>query len=409
MRNNNYMEIRRQEEIMSRYKFWCDNLVIRQNKDEFSLPINSLNIKLALKYHPKFANRRFEKSTFSGDEMLDGKRITDATHRQICDQLVQIFAISINLSLVRQGISAACDENEINELTNYFDALPDTTTKHLDNWLIKFTGAEDTKLNRILGRKWLIAAAARAVKPGSYSEGMLIMLGRQGCGKSLIMRELCPKLEWYCDTQVDLSDERAVAETYRTKFIIEMGELDVLRKSKNSATKSDITKISYRYRSAYQATYTEIQPQWIYCGSTNDETYLTDTGTERRFWSVRVGDTIDTAGIAAARDAIWREALDAYRAGERWTLTREEIAALDEINAHHKVENPHQETIVEYINSDKPEKITSNYLMRTVLRGEMKSYQQLSNIMRELGYVQARWREDGDTIQTRGYIRQGAK
>lgn len=52
----------------------------------------------------------------------------------------------------------------------------------------------------------------------------------------------------------------------------------------------------------------------------NHETYLRDETGNRRFWPVRCGE-IDVNGLRLARDALWAEAVELFKAGATWWLT----------------------------------------------------------------------------------------
>jgi predicted P-loop ATPase len=83
----------------------------------------------------------------------------------------------------------------------------------------------------------------------------------------------------------------------------------------------------------------------VFAGSTNRDDYLTDPAGERRFWIVRCADAADLEGLAAMRDQLWREALDAYMAGEAWTLSPE-VAALARAAQQHRVEEDPWESVL---------------------------------------------------------------
>ena len=61
----------------------------------------------------------------------------------------------------------------------------------------------------------------------------------------------------------------------------------------------------------------------MFSGSTNRDDYLTDPDGERRFWIAKITASIDLIGLAHVRDALWKEAYDAYLTGEGWHLEGE--------------------------------------------------------------------------------------
>jgi len=49
---------------------------------------------------------------------------------------------------------------------------------------------EDTPLVRAMGQRWLVAAVARALRPGCVADMMPILMGKQGIGKGYALKIL---------------------------------------------------------------------------------------------------------------------------------------------------------------------------------------------------------------------------
>lgn len=385
------------------YGFYHPELVF---SDKGSLPPHPLNLRLALENHPKFQGRRFTFSTFLQKSSVNDQEVSDHTIHVIQEELITIFKKAVKKVDVNQAVEVACHRKEVHEPQAWFNDLPEATTDILDTWLIDYLGAPNTPINRVIGRKWLISAVARTFQPGCYVEGCLILQGETGVGKSTTFKILAPNADWFTDTNVDLGDTKKAAEAYRGKLIVEMAELEGLRKSALTATKTFLTTQFDTYRPAYASRVITVPRSAVYGGTTNNETFLTDTTGNRRFWCVAVG-SIDLNGLRKVARSLWREALDAYRAGETWTLSTEEKALLEEVNQDLMVDNRVEVHLEEELSKYPDPKISSNYLLNTILKDfRSVSSQELANFMKKLGWKKKAIKSEGRTVQ--GYVRPSA-
>ncbi len=117
-------------------------------------------------------------------------------------------------------------------------------------------------------------------------------------------------------------------------WIIELAELEALKRSDLATVKAFVTRKEDRYRASY-GTRTETHPRRIvFAASTNEEAFLKDSTGNRRWWPVTVNQ-VDVEGIRRDRDQLWAEAVHRFKAGEPWHLTdanliREAQAAQEE-------------------------------------------------------------------------------
>jgi predicted P-loop ATPase len=77
-----------------------------------------------------------------------------------------------------------CLEHAFNPVLDYLDSLKWDGKPRLDTWLMTYLGATEGALNRVFGRKVLIAAARRARIPGIKFDQMMVLEGKQDTGKS---------------------------------------------------------------------------------------------------------------------------------------------------------------------------------------------------------------------------------
>ncbi|MDP3439594.1 MAG: VapE family protein [Azonexus sp.] len=211
------------------------------------------------------------------------------------------------------------------ELEKIYDGKP-----RLNSWPIDYCrakvitddGADITPLVQAFGSRWVISAVARAMQPGCKADAMLVLEGKQGARKSSAVRAMAEALgseyfrEGYHLGAGAGKDEKIAL---RGKLIIEWAELSGLGKRDRNEIKTFLTLQTDSYRGVWGTTEADWPRTAIFCGTTNDSTYLSDPTGNRRFWPVTVG-RIDLDGLRRDAAQIWAEAVVMWRQGQRWWL-----------------------------------------------------------------------------------------
>lgn len=221
----------------------------------------------------------------------------------------------VNVANVTAAVMAAARANGFHPVRQYLDTLAWDGTKRLTRFLPDYFSTVDTPYTQEAGRRWLISAVARVMRPGCKVDTMLIVEGAQGKRKSTALAALVGA-DWFSDTKLDLSKVDAY-QALRGKWVIEMAELDSLKNQELTRIKGFLSSVSDRYRPSYGKRARDFPRQTIFAGTTNEEKYLQDSTGNRRFWPVAAG-TIKADELATDRDQIWAEALEAFRGGGSW-------------------------------------------------------------------------------------------
>lgn len=221
---------------------------------------------------------------------------------------------------VIDAVYLVAGQNVISPVKNYLESLKWDGVPRVADWLIVYCGAETSDLTRKVGQAWLISAVARQLNPGCKADCALILEGKQGAGKSAILRTLAGE-HWFHDGLQDMHGKDASA-ALKGKWIIELPELSAMRKSDTEAVKAFLSRTEERYRPAYGRSEVIEPRRCVFAGTTNRSDYITDETGGRRFWPVIVGE-VHLVDLSRDREQIWAEAVNLYLSGAPWWLDQD--------------------------------------------------------------------------------------
>jgi len=236
-----------------------------------------------------------------------------------------------NKNTICDVVDASCHENIISPVRHYLEDLGKKAEQdpedddYLDQWAIRMLGVEPQSDEHQLyiyevSRKWIISAVARALDPGCKADGVLIMEGSQGAGKSTALRVLAGD-EWFGDALPQMGTKDA-SDYLRGKWIVELAELSNINKAEVEIVKAFVSRTEERFRPAYGRSEICYPRHCVFAGTTNKSDYLRDETGNRRFWPIKCGK-IDVSLIKKEREKLLGEAVKAYINGEEWWLSGE--------------------------------------------------------------------------------------
>lgn len=242
------------------------------------------------------------------------------------------------------ALEQVAKENAYNPVQQYLSALQWDGVPRIEAIAEDILGAERTEINQAILRRFMISACARAMNPGCKCDTVLVLVGKQGAGKSSFFRILAGEA-FFGDTAVDLHSKDSL-QVLRGTWIYEWAELEALNRSRDSeAAKAFISSPIDRYRPSYGRLVVEVPRTCVIVGSTNKRQFLEDETGNRRFLPI-VSGSIDTKLLREQRDQLWAEAMAALKAGERWWLSDEEDALLATAQGFHHASDPWEEAVL---------------------------------------------------------------
>jgi hypothetical protein len=247
-----------------------------------------------------------------------------------------------------QAMQLICAMNPIDPWVNWLDELVWDGVERLNSMAEDFFGVHvsEDQLERLIFRKLMVAAVARQFHPGSKFDAMVVLEGAQGTRKSTALRTLFG--EPYVASWEHDFNTKDFRQQLQGNVCIEVAELASFQRSDLNAIKSILSETVDVFRPSYGRTVERRPRRCVLVGTSNDESYLTDSTGNRRFWPVKCG-MIDTDGLAEAREQLFAEAVVAFRRGgddARWWELPERIRTEQ---AERMVEDPWEQRLADHL------------------------------------------------------------
>ena len=214
----------------------------------------------------------------------------------------------------------------------------------LERLMIDCWGADDTPLNRWVGKGFLTGAVRRAHIAPALHDWMPILIGEQGIGKSYGVKLLLPEShasEWHCDdVQFDQPTKKQVEQS-QGAVIVEYSEMTGLSRAMLEKVKAHISRDKDKCRLAYGRTPATIHRRWVGIGTANDSglgTIPYDESGSRRFIAVPVSTSRARVEryLTDNRNQLWAEAMAVWGEGENANRIPDFLkASQDSVNLQH--------------------------------------------------------------------------
>lgn len=272
-----------------------------------------------------------------------------------------------------EQLQAVAELNGYDPLFDYVNALQWDGVPRLDSWLVTYLkastvnalGEDISKHVSTVGAKWMIGAMARAKEPGCKLDSVLVLEGAQNLGKSTALRILGGP--FFCDAPLEVGSKEAMMLAGK-RWIVELAEIDALRKHESAEVKRFFTQMVDEFRPAYGRAMVTSLRRCAMAGSSNRKDYLQDETGNRRYWPVECSDDIDLDALRRDRDQLWAEARVRYEAGEHWYLNKEEYAAAEAETAARISTDSREELVLEWwLAKGKPQEFSLTDMVQNAL------------------------------------------
>ena len=226
---------------------------------------------------------------------------------------------------IKETIQETLNRNTYHPVIEWLDSIVWDGEERLETFLIDYYGAEDTPLNRVYFKRWMIALIKRILYPGAKFDSMLILAGEQGKKKTTLFTWLgtINGIKYYSEAPDNLKDINNVVYSSLGKYIMTFDDFDdICNKGDLGKVKSFITTqertaaLKWKHQNEYAITY-------VLGASTNMYEILVDDATsdERRFWIVKVNPKTEIFDIPdSIKEQLFAEAYFKFKENEEQRL-----------------------------------------------------------------------------------------
>lgn len=239
-----------------------------------------------------------------------------------------------------------------------------------------------------MSRKWMLSLVARIMDPGCKMDTFLVLCGEKGLGKSTGLKALIGD-NWFSDSPLDISKKDSLELIHSTEtWLWELAELHSLAGKSADNFKAFISSAEDKFRPSYQQFPKSYLRRVVFAGTSNNYQFLSD-GPERRVWAITVTQPVDLSYIRTHREALFAEALQAYKDREIWHLEWESQRALSELQETYIIDDPWALKVREAIASQKNTTVEiMEHLELPVSQQHTGNARRIAQICKESGYKQ---------------------
>lgn len=328
---------------------WTDKLIRDGRGLVMKKPDNFI---LYLENHPKYAGK-LKYNEFLCQREYDGEVFSDARQDIIYNDIERGLGI-YNRSMVDSALSEVFEAHKYNPVVDYIKSLKWDGKKRIESLFIDLLEADDTKLTRVMTRKWMIAAIKRVLRPGCKFDYMVILQGAGGIGKTTICERLAK--EFFSNISLNEIDNKDIIDKMNKTWIGIIDELDSFNKKDVTNIKTFLSKIKDEARLAYARNTSKFDRHCVFIGSTNEDTFLRDyTGdVERRFWIIKCNKTKMDSKVRDTMtdeyvDQLWAEAYHYYEENPNQNLNIEEEFMEDFAREQREYKKYQNDEVVDFV------------------------------------------------------------
>lgn len=203
------------------------------------------------------------------------------------------------LDTLHAYVSYIARENAVNPVLDLISGTMWDGADRLQT-LYDLMGIQSDELSKTLVRKWLLQTCALLYNNEECpfgADGVLVLNGGQGVGKTSLFKHLALCPQWFCEGATIKDNDKDTSRRCITRWITELGEVESTLKSDVSALKAFVTSEMDVYRTPYARSDRKAARRTSLCATCNSDRYLIDPTGNRRWWSVPINAPMDYAEI----------------------------------------------------------------------------------------------------------------
>lgn len=293
-------------------------------------------------------------------------------------------------------LGAIADKNRYNPVDDLLARVEWDHQDRLEDVYSVLGLAPHDQQGRTYVRKWLHQCIALALNDETHpvgADGVLVLQGPQGCGKTLFARKIAMRPEWFAEgVQIDTKDKDCLIQATRP-WVAELGEFDSTAKKEQTDLKAFITRAFDDIRRPYARSAVRRPRRTSFIATVNPAEFLRDDTGSRRWWVIHVNQ-IDRKRLLELPtewfEQLWAQVYSTLYLKDKngFRLTDKEQKLLQQENEQYAMPLPGELELRDLLDFDMPEdkwpRLTTTDLMLAMPRTCRITTNQLGRIVHKL-------------------------
>lgn len=213
---------------------------------------------------------------------------------------------SISTANMREAILAAARERSFDSAKDWLNALPAWDgVDRVGAFLEQAFGVAPSEYATAISRYVWSTLAGRVLEPGVKADMVPVVAGRQGAGKSSVVKAIAPFETGFGELNLASKEEDLFREM-RGRLVMELPELSGMRKREADDLKRFVASTTNVWIEKYQTTKSVYPRRCIFFGTTNETAILNDSTGSRRWLPFECG-TCNPQWVIDNRDQLWAQ------------------------------------------------------------------------------------------------------
>jgi len=235
-------------------------------------------------------------------------------------------------------LNMIADENRYNPVADMLNSIVWDEKDRIER-ICEIMGIEPYTDAHTYLLKWMIQCVALALNDEANpigGDGVLVLQGDQGIGKTRVISVLSIDPKWFCEgATVNVDDKDSIMRA-TSAWITELGELDFTFKKEQAALKAFLTASVDQYRPPYGQSIVTRPRRTSFAATVNPYDFLRDDTGSRRYWVIHI-TAIDLDALHSLTrewlEQLWAQIYKFYQVNPSgFRLTKAERATLAERN-----------------------------------------------------------------------------
>lgn len=221
---------------------------------------------------------------------LEKGQIKDSDEQAILTYLASSsYQVQPTLTTLEVAIGVTAHAFVYNPVIDYMNNAAEKWDQksRLTGFLHKYLGADDSEVNKLSFKLWMLGAVAKAYDPYVKFDYVLDLVGGQGVGKTTLLKDLAQldDLNTYTD-QFEGFSGRDDKSSFAGCLIANDDEMTASNNSSFEEVKKFITTQEFAYRPAYAHHIQRFHKGFVLARTSNEVQHLKDRSGDRRFLSI---------------------------------------------------------------------------------------------------------------------------